>query len=147
MKKLLATGVIAVLFSSCGTEQTTNNVAATGAVTDSEIGKVVKVQPIGSQDARKLLAKQQDIVILDVRTPQEYNSGHLTNAQHIDFFAPDFAQQLTSLDTSKPYLVYCAVGGRSREAVRVMQELGFSVVYDATEGYAALQRAGIAVEQ
>jgi phage shock protein E len=105
-----------------------------------------KAQAIGSQEAKALLANQEDIIILDVRTPAEYGAGHLKNAQHIDFYAPDFSQRLQTLDPPKTYLVYCAVGGRSREAAQMMQQLGFKQMYDASEGFSFLKNSGVPVE-
>lgn len=93
-----------------------------------------------------MLAQQEDIIILDVRTPAEYEAGHLKGARLIDIYAADFQERLQGLDPNKTYLVYCAVGGRSREALQLMGQLGFQQVYDASEGLSALKNAGIPVE-
>ena len=99
-----------------------------------------------SQEAKTLLEQQQEVVILDIRTPGEYKAGHLKDAQHIDFYGADFSAQLQTLDPAKTYLVYCAVGGRSRDAVQLMGRIGFERVFDASEGFTALRNAGIPVE-
>ena len=83
------------------------------------------------------------MLILDVRTGQEFAGGHLEKALNLDFNGPDFQGQLAGLDKSKPYLVYCAVGGRSGKAAKLMQEMGFQQVYTVSEGFPELKRAGI----
>ncbi|MCK6599511.1 MAG: rhodanese-like domain-containing protein, partial [Bdellovibrionaceae bacterium] len=66
-------------------------------------------------------ALSQDSVILDVRTPDEYLSGHIKGAINIDFYASDFQNQLGKLDKEKDYKVYCRSGNRSSKAVNMMK--------------------------
>lgn len=106
----------------------------------------VKSGSVSSQEAKALLAHQKDIVILDIRTPGEWASGYLQGAQLINFYDADFSERLQAMDPAKPYLVYCAVGGRSKEALAMMKKLGFKQVYEAKEGFNALKKAGIPVE-
>ena len=146
MKRLSLILAVATLMASCSAESAANEQLEASATTHSETGEAAKIQTIRSQDAKALLDQQKDVVVLDIRTPGEFNAGHLANAQHLDFYESDFAQKLKALDPKTPYLVYCAVGGRSREAVRMMQQMGFQQVYDATEGFAALKNAGVSVE-
>ncbi|MCX2739017.1 rhodanese-like domain-containing protein [Pontibacter anaerobius] len=146
MKRIPLILAVASLLASCSAESATNAQIESSAVPLSQTAEAAKVQTIGSQAAKALLDQKKDVVVLDIRTPGEFNAGHLANAQHLDFYQADFAQKLKALDPETPYLVYCAVGGRSREAVRMMQQLGFQQVYDATEGYAALKNAGVSVE-
>jgi thioredoxin 1 len=73
-------------------------------------------------------------VLLDVRTPEEYNEGHIKNAVLIDFKAADFKDKISKLDRSKTYLVYCKRGGRSAETMKLMKELGFKNLYHLYEG-------------
>lgn len=145
LNNILVALATAALLTSCGAESATTTVDSPGAVTQAETGATGSVQTIRADDAKALLDQQKDIVILDIRTIGEYKSGHLSNAVNLDYYASDFPEKLRKLDHNKSYLVYCAVGGRSREAVRLMQKLGFQQVYDATEGYNDLKRAGLAV--
>ncbi|NUM60104.1 MAG: rhodanese-like domain-containing protein [Bdellovibrionaceae bacterium] len=73
-------------------------------------------------------ALSQDSVILDVRTPDEYLSGHIKGAINIDFYASDFQNQLGKLDKEKDYKVYCRSGNRSSKAVNMMKNIGFKNV-------------------
>jgi rhodanese-related sulfurtransferase len=82
------------------------------------------------------------VVILDVRTPQEFAEGHLANAINIDFQSGNFEQEIASLDKSKTYAVYCRSSNRSGEAVKVMADAGFTSMYDMDGGIIDWQAAG-----
>lgn len=79
----------------------------------------------------------EDLVILDVRTPEEFGEGHLEGATMIDFYREDFAAQLEQLDPEVPYLLYCRSGNRSGQTADIMRELGFSDVSDVDGGIIA----------
>ena len=64
-------------------------------------------------------------VVLDVRTPEEFNTGHLEGAINVNFNGSAFKEEIGRLDREKTYLVYCRTGRRSEEAVRIMRDLGF----------------------
>jgi thioredoxin len=66
--------------------------------------------------------------ILDVRTPGEYESGHIAKALNIDWNGTDFEEKLSVIDKSLPVYVYCLSGGRSSSAARKMRSLGFTTV-------------------
>jgi rhodanese-related sulfurtransferase len=86
-----------------------------------------------------------DLVVLDVRTPEEFAEGHLDGAVLVDFYATDFVDQLAALDTDVPYLVYCRSGNRSGETLGVMEQLGFSSAVDVDGGIVAWSGAGLPV--
>ena len=71
-----------------------------------------------------------DLVILDVRTEDEYNEGHIENAINIDYYSKSLKKDLNKLDKNKTYLVYCRSGSRSAKTVTIMEELGFKEVYN-----------------
>lgn len=64
-------------------------------------------------------------VVLDVRTPEEYNLGHLQKAVNIDFYAKDFKDKLLALDRNKTYFLYCHSGNRSGQALDIMKAADF----------------------
>jgi thioredoxin 1 len=80
--------------------------------------------------------------LVDVRTPEEFADGHLEGAVNIDWLADDFASKTTSLDKSKPVLVYCAFGGRSEEALNSLKQAGFADVHDLVGGIKAWKKGG-----
>lgn len=73
-------------------------------------------------------------VVLDVRTPNEFEKGHLENAINIDWNGSKFDSQLATLDKSKPTFVYCLSGGRSKAAADKMRRAGFENVIELTGG-------------
>jgi rhodanese-related sulfurtransferase len=79
----------------------------------------------------------ENTVLLDVRTPAETAGGVIEGAIEMDYRAPDFAEQLKSLDPNKTYLVYCAGGGRSGKTCGMLNEAGFDQVYNLEGGYSA----------
>lgn len=72
--------------------------------------------------------------LIDVRTPEEFKGGHLENARNMDWNGNDFMDQISSLDKSKPVLVYCLSGGRSSSAAKELRENGFKQVYEMEGG-------------
>lgn len=84
----------------------------------------------------------EDLVILDVRTPEEFAEGHIDGAVLVDFYDEDFGEQLAALDPAVPYLVYCRSGNRSGQAMTMMQGLGFDDVADVDGGIIAWSAEG-----
>ena len=83
--------------------------------------------------------------VIDVRTPEEYSGGHLQNALNIDWNGNSFDQQVSSLDKSKPVLVYCRSGSRSAAAASKMRAAGFKEVYELQGGIMKWTAAGLPV--
>lgn len=73
-------------------------------------------------------------VLLDVRTPGEYASSHITSAINIDFENQTFLSEIKKLDTSKTYFVYCRSGNRSGKAIAIMKTNGFKNIYELRGG-------------
>jgi len=82
----------------------------------------------------KALIDQEDALIIDVRTPEEFQSGHIKEATNIDFYANNFIEKLKVVRKDVPVYVYCRSGGRSASAARKMEELGFIKVYNLDGG-------------
>jgi len=64
--------------------------------------------------------------IIDVRTPMEYNSGHIPGAKMIDIMDPGFTDQIEALPKDQTYYVVCRSGNRSASACRYMDAQGFA---------------------
>ena len=82
----------------------------------------------------KKLSGTKDVQLVDVRTPEEYQEGHLKNALNYNINGSDFDNQLSKLDKTKPVMVYCLGGGRSAEAAEIMEKKGFIEVYNMQGG-------------
>ena len=76
-----------------------------------------------------------DSIILDVRTNEEYNDGHLTDAKLLDIRNPvKFIEGISALDKSKSYYVYCRSGVRSAQACQLLNQKGISNCYNLLGG-------------
>lgn len=80
----------------------------------------------------------KSIVLIDVRTPQEYEAGHLKNAQNINWFDADFVENFSEIDKDKTIYLYCKVGGRSGQAQEKLMSLGYKNVINLEGGYDAV---------
>lgn len=78
-----------------------------------------------------------DSILIDVRTPEEFGSGHLPGALNININGFDFHEQMEELDPKKEYFVYCRSGARSATACRYMQSKGFTNVHNLVGGILA----------
>lgn len=80
----------------------------------------------------------EDYTLLDVRTPEEFTSGHLENAVNLNWYDTDFTDQLKVVPKEHTVYVYCKKGGRSAEAASLLDSLGYKVI-DLKGGYDAYQ--------
>ena len=78
---------------------------------------------------------KQNHQIIDVRTPNEFENGHIENAVNIDFKAADFIENISALNKNKTLLIYCRSGNRSGKAAKIMDSLGFTKIYDLEGGF------------
>jgi len=95
-------------------------------------------QTITITQARQIVSQNKsnpDFVIIDLRTPQEYATGHLENSVNLDFFSSAFENTLRKMNKDKTYLIYCKSGGRSIKAYDKMIQLGFKNIYHMCAGY------------
>ena len=90
----------------------------------------------------KFTKEKKTLLIIDVRTKEEYDREHFPKAKLINFFGSDFEKKLKSLDKDKAYLLHCQSGGRSRGALKKMRELGFKEVYHLDGGILAWKKSG-----
>lgn len=81
-----------------------------------------------SNEFENEIKKNPNAVIIDVRTPAEYQSGHIPNALNIDISSAEFPEKIDELDRNKDYYVYCRSGGRSATACQYMVSVGFKNV-------------------
>jgi rhodanese-related sulfurtransferase len=118
------------------TSTETNTEPKTAAMSENAVQTTI-VLNVTAQEAYTLLQEKSgdpNFKIIDVRTPDEYDTGHLEGAINIDYNSDAFKDKLGELDTSIEYLVYCRSGGRSAGAVEVMDELGFTMIYHMNGG-------------
>ena len=90
---------------------------------------------------KSTLEKTNDVQLIDVRTEDEFNGGHITNAKNISWSSETWSPLVGELDKTKPVLVYCLSGGRSKKAAAKLTELGFKEVLELDGGYLAWSKA------
>jgi rhodanese-related sulfurtransferase len=93
------------------------------------------------------LAANENNQLIDVRTPDEYEAGHLHNAQNVNISSEDFKQRIRSFDQKKPILVYCHSGHRSLIAANILKAEGFENIINLDGGILAWARSGFAIEK
>lgn len=81
-----------------------------------------------------------DVQLIDVRTEDEFNEGHIENALNIDFFKKEnFVKTFNKLDKEKPVYLYCRSGNRSHKSALLLTEMGFKKIYDLKGGFMSWQ--------
>jgi len=132
--------ILGLTLASCG-----NNAPVADA--DAVVEQASAITLVSVNDASKLLADDKDAILIDVRTPGEFDGGHLAGADNIDFKAADFVEKISQLDKSKHYVVYCGSGKRSGKATAKMEELGFTKITDVDGGIGAWNEAKLPLAQ
>ena len=144
LRSLLALALtLGLIAAGCGGGTNGSSAAEAPGPTDQAHAQLTTV------NANEAAAIHEDppdgLVVLDVRTAEEFAEGHLDGAVMVDFYAPDFADQIARLDGNTPYLLYCRSGNRSGETLVLMRQMGFTDVTEIDGGIAAWQQAGLPV--
>ena len=132
---LLATSLI--FFSACNSQNATTN--SENATT---LDGVLDVDQFA-----KILQQTASAQLIDVRTANEFQTGHLANAQNWDFLSGQFQDQIKQLNKDQPVFLYCQRGGRSHKCYQLLKENGFSQVLDLKGGFLAWQNKNMPVRQ
>ena len=122
--------LIIVILLTSGCIQTETNTAA------PEI-KIQIIENITPEEVNTLIQESKDnpnFVILDVRTPEEYLSGHIENAVNLDYYSETFRNDLDKLDKNKTFIIYCRSGGRSANTLNIIKDLNFKEAYNMLGG-------------
>jgi phage shock protein E len=135
----------ALALSACGGDSSTSSSNTTTPETPATADKAADGITLVSAGAAAatIAAPPDDLVILDVRTPEEFADGHIDGAVMIDFYEADFVDQLAELDPDVPYVLYCRSGNRSGQTTAIMEELGFESVQDVDGGVLAWEAEGL----
>jgi len=93
-------------------------------------------QDIDQDEWLELLAEDTNAIILDVRTDGEVEEGYIADMKQIDFLEGQiFLEEVSKLDKSKNYYIYCRSGNRSGQACDIMEQLGFENTYNLEGGF------------
>jgi rhodanese-related sulfurtransferase len=106
-----------------------------------------QISSLDSQTFSKDLSSK-DYILLDIRTIDEFNAGHIKGAKEIDYYQTQvFSDYLETLDKSKKYLIYCHTGRRTGLALEIFKQKGFKNVSDLAGGFNAWLAAGLPTEK
>jgi thioredoxin len=101
------------------------------------------VKSIDAQAFSKQIKATPNAQIIDVRTPEEFQSEHIDKAVNVDWLNANFVANAAKFDKSKPVFVYCKSGGRSSKASSKLAELGFKNIYELQGGILKWNSAGL----
>ena len=128
--------ILAALFMAVGCKDAPET--SSKATTTQEVEKVTLVSTTEMQE----LLSDTNVQLVDVRTPEEFEVGHIINASNIDYKNAAFEKNIESLDKDKPVMVYCRSGRRSARSCEILREKGFTKVYDLSGGILQWQKEG-----
>lgn len=135
-----------MLTAACGSAATDQVAAVPALAPASAAEEAPGVRVVDVETASEMLAAG-DRILIDVRTPPEYDEARLAGARLIDLSSPTFAEEIAALDRDLPYVIYCRTANRSASARQLMEELGFSDVADIDGGIVAWSASGLPVER
>lgn len=134
----VASALLLVL-TGCGGGNTEDAEALSADVATSGTSPVVEV--VNAMEFAAVV-DEPDVTVIDVRTPEEFATSRLENAELFDIASPDFIEMISTLDASGRYAVYCRSGNRSAVATAAMRDLGFTDVVELGGGILEWESAG-----
>lgn len=94
------------------------------------------MKELTQEEWKEQLEKDENAIILDVRTEQEVDEGYIPTARNIDIYkGQGFIDEVQKLDKSKNYYIYCRSGKRSAQACTLLDQLGFANTYNLAGGF------------
>ena len=129
MKKLM----IGILGLSLAMACNSGSSDSEGGNVEAQTSVAAIQEDITVQKAAEML-EAGNVVLVDVRSEDEYTSGHIAGALNVDVNSPGFEEKIASLDKSKKYVVYCHSGRRSAKSSDIMIDNGFVTVYNVLGG-------------
>ncbi len=129
MKKILVLliSILSIIqLSSCSESETIDS-------------KSSKFEALTAKEYRKIIIETDSPQIIDVRTPQEFNSNKISGAVNINIYDSNFDAKIQELDKDRPVFLYCRSGSRSNKASNKLAEMGFTEVYDLKGGITSWQ--------
>jgi rhodanese-related sulfurtransferase len=103
-----------------------------------------EIKQVSVEQANETVAKN-GVQFIDVRTTEEYNSGHAAKA--VNFPLDNLEKELARLDKEKPVYVICQSGKRSQKGSEILNQAGFKQVYNVTGGTTAWTAANLPTEK
>jgi len=141
MKNITSSFLLLGLIACSGGDET-----STVSASETEAPAPAPIENVTAAEAAAMLDANLDLVVLDIRTPEEFAGGHLPRAVNIDYMADGFAEAIAELDKDAVYLMHCASGGRSTKSIGAFQSAGFKHVSHLDSGTMGWTAAGLPLE-
>lgn len=136
MKYVIMLSLIAL--SACGADADENTDPK--AITVEQV--IVNIDNVDASEAPNFMSVYPEAIVLDVRTPAEFDEGHIGDAINVDYRSENFRTDLGKLDKNSHYILHCKSGNRSGKSLEIMKELGFSRITHLDGGFDAWKAAG-----
>lgn len=94
-----------------------------------------EVTVISVEEVYEAMNNENSLQLIDVRTLEEFNEGHLIHARNICVTDDDFEEKASKLNKDDPVYLYCRSGKRSERAAEILREMGFTEIYDMEGGF------------
>ena len=127
--RVLISAVLIAVVASCGLQSTTD----------------IPINNVDVNTARDLVSQGETVIVLDVRTPEEYAIGHIEGALNINIAEADFSKRVSKLDRDKTYIIHCSANvknGRSAKSLEIMSSFGFDKLLNMEGGIIAWEQGG-----
>ena len=105
------------------------------------------IRDVSIEEASALITGDEPVVVLDVRTPGEFEAGHIEGAINVDVMSETFIEDLAKLDKDATYVLHCKSGGRSARALEALKSAKFAKVAHMNNGFDGWTGAGLPVIQ
>jgi rhodanese-related sulfurtransferase len=127
--RAMISAVLIAVVASCGSQSTTD----------------FPIENVDVETARDLVTQDETVIVLDVRTPEEYAIGHIGGAINIDIGDAGFSEGVSKLERNKTYIVHCSANvenGRAAKSQKIMGSLGFKNLLNMVGGIVAWEQSG-----
>lgn len=145
MRSLLFPLFAVLLLMACGQTTTSHQSEPTADSAVEAYSPILK--DVSNDEFAALIASKPGALLLDVRTPEEWEEGHLEGAAHADYWGDEaaFESAMNAIPRDRPVLVYCAGGGRSGLTAKALIEAGHQEVYNLEDGISGWEGQGLPV--
>ena len=127
MKKILLLLTVSIVLTSCGQTANKNN-ATQNKTMNTAVQQTALIEKLDTKSFYNRVNGKK-VQLIDVRTPQEYVSGHIQNADNINVYDANFVNQVEKkYKKDEPVYVYCRSGSRSMKAAQMLKSKGYHVV-------------------
>ncbi|MEN8124218.1 MAG: rhodanese-like domain-containing protein [Bacteroidota bacterium] len=130
--------ILSLGFLSCAQKSNNKNDVETIELKESVVSYI---------SPKELNLRNENIQLIDIRTPKEFSGGYLKNAKNINLYNPNFINEMNKLDKNKELYIYCRSGNRTGSISKKLEDMGFKKIYDLKGGILNWKRNNLEVEK